>query len=236
MNNQLGLPTKESEILSTYANKQPGVLIRVYEGERARTKDNNLLGQFELSDVPPAPSGVHKIEVTFDIDANGILNVSACDKTTWKSNRITITNDKGRLSKEEVERMIGEAEKYKAEDEAVLARISAKNGIESYAYSLRNSINDSKLSDKFGAADKKKLQDAVNETISWLENLQEASKEEYEERRKELEGIANTIMQKLYTSAGATPGAFSDHAGVPSGFPSPSGAGGEDEPRFEEVD
>ena len=236
MNNQLGLPTKESEILSTYANKQPGVLIRVYEGERARTKDNNLLGQFELSDVPPAPSGVHKIEVTFDIDANGILNVSACDKTTWKSNRITITNDKGRLSREEVERMIGEAEKYKAEDEAVSARISAKNGIESYAYSLRNSINDSKLSDKFDAADKKKLQDAVNETISWLENLQEASKEEYEERRKELEGIANTIMQKLYTSAGTTPGAFSDHAGVPSGFPGSSGADGEDEPRFEEVD
>ncbi|GAA5973218.1 hypothetical protein JCM3765_001286, partial [Sporobolomyces pararoseus] len=209
-----------------------GVLIQVFEGERARTKDNNLLGKFELSGIPPAPRGVPQIEVTFDIDANGILNVSAADKTTGKSNKITITNDKGRLSKEEIERMVSEAEKYKAEDEEAAARITAKNGLESYAYNLRNSV-DGDLKDKLEASDKESLDKAITETISWLDASAEASKEEYEEKQKELEGVANPIMQKAYAAAGGAPGGMPGAGGFPGGAAPGAGA---DEPSVEEVD
>ena len=161
-----------------------------------------MLGKFELSGIPPAPRGVPQIEVTFDIDANGILNVSAADKTTGKSNKITITNDKVRLSKEEIQRMVDEAEKFKEQDELVAARVSAKNALESYAYSLKNSLQEEGIKSKLGESDIKTLEEHIQEAISWLDSNQEANKEEYEHRKSELEAKANPIMFKAYGAGG----------------------------------
>jgi L1 cell adhesion molecule like protein len=223
------IPCKKTMTFSTYDDNQPAVTIKIFQGERAMTKDNKILGQFDLSGIPPAPRGVPKIDITLDIDANGILNVSAEEKGTGKSSKITITNDQNKFSKEQIEDMVKAAEKFKEDDEKERARIEAKNNLENYVYNTRNTLRD-----KDEEKSKEAWQEAepiVNEGIAWLENNEKASKEEFDDKQKELEEKIRPIMVKLYTAGNDNSAAAAAAAAAASG-----GASAGEGPKIDEVD